>query len=628
MAERGKDLSKLDCSICLSAFNDPKILPCFHTFCLQCLDEYVIRNGQAGKFECPLCRVDTEIPVGGVKSFQSNFYIQGSNTSEHNTDCDVCGEGYVATHYCTDCEENFCERCTIYHMKMKVTREHTLIQLKELSDVDTEGHYTRKIQKKYFCPQHKAEEIKMVCKDCNTKLCVVCKLTEHENHNTSSITKEAEERRTSLLKTIASADSQLGVLKSRISISNNSKNYMEKELERNITSLEKRVESVIAKVKQDAASIKQELIKSNTKAKDYYLEKEKQIRGKIMENEAVISHAQNVVELGDDCQMLDAELVSKLQSLTVTEECSIKLHEHLIFEISSSEITDDILGKVSEVSSNVSVKELDELQCSPNTKEANTLSMSAGRLYAAFRDFYKFLYHDSETSKSYFTEWFYDRGACAGLTCIGNDLYFTSLVDKTVYKYQTPEHVKVKFKSFEVYPHGIAHRLVRNGDKEQELLICCLQSGKLLDTDASEGCVIAVSVTNKKQYTWRYKEIPGPTCIATNTFDGTVCLGYPAAHKVTWNASDGTVLSVFSGLGCHGNPETFCPVSVCFDSQYCIIIADYKNGAVIRIDEFGNFLQCLVERKTPLSVLLRDDNILYVGFNRKDITRYQLKLDK
>ncbi|XP_053385204.1 tripartite motif-containing protein 2-like [Mercenaria mercenaria] len=511
-------------------------------------------------------------------------------------------------------------------MKMKVSREHALIQLKDFSE--KEGNYTRKIQKKYFCPQHKGEEIKMVCKDCDTKLCVVCKLTEHENHNTSSITKEAEERRMSLLKITASADSQLDILKSRISISNNLKNHMEKELERNITSLEKRVESVIAKVKQDAASIKQELIKSNSKAKDNYLEKEKQIRGKIMENEAVISHAQNVVELGDDCQMLDAELVSKLQSLTVTEECSIKLHEHLIFEISSSEITEDILGKVSEVSSNVSVKELDELQCSPNTQEANTLSMSAGKLYATFTDCYEFLYHDSETSKSYFTDRFYDEGTCAGLTCIGSDVYFTSLVDKTVYKLQTPKHVKVKFKSFEVYPHGIAHRLVRNSDKEQELLICCLQSGKLLDTDASEGCVIAVSVINKKQYMWRNKEIPGPTCIATNTFDGTVCLGYPAAHKVTWNASDGTVLSVFSGLGCHGKPELFCPVSVCFDSQCCIIIADYNNDAVIRINKYGIFLQCLVQRKTPLSVLLGHSNMLYVGFAGKQITRYQLKPGK
>ncbi|XP_045174734.2 E3 ubiquitin-protein ligase TRIM56-like [Mercenaria mercenaria] len=549
MAGRGTDQSKLDCSICLSAFKDPKILPCFHTFCLQCLDEYVIRNEQTGKFECPLCRVDTEIPVGGVKSFQSNFYIREGNTSEQDIDCDVCGEGYEATHYCTDCEENFCERCTTSHMKMKMSREHAFIQLKALSKKNQ--NYTRKIQKKYFCPQHKGEEIKMVCKECGTKLCVVCKLTEHENHNTSSIAKEADDRRAALLTSVTIAKDHLDSLESNKCIASHLATGMEKELEMNIALLDKRLKSVIAKVKQDADIIKQELIRSHTKAKDYYLEKGKLIRGKLMENEAVINHAQNVVELGDDSHVLDSKLVSKLQSLALLEE-RFTYHERLIFAASSSEVTVDMLGETSTISSRVTVAELGELICYPGTIQANAFSMNAGRLYAAFTDWHSFLYHETETSESYFTDKLHDygtfTGTSAGLTFIDSDLYSTSVLDKTVYKLKIPEHLQQTFMSFDDYPHGIAHRSVKNSDKEQELLICILKSGTIPGIDASEGCVIAVSVTDKKQYTWRNKEMPGPTCIATNEFDGTVCLGYPAAHRVTWNSSDGTVLSVIPAL--------------------------------------------------------------------------------
>jgi hypothetical protein len=40
-------LSVFDCSICFEAFGEhrtPKFLPCFHTFCLQCLTELAERN--------------------------------------------------------------------------------------------------------------------------------------------------------------------------------------------------------------------------------------------------------------------------------------------------------------------------------------------------------------------------------------------------------------------------------------------------------------------------------------------------------------------------------------------------------------------------------------------------------
>lgn len=215
---QGGDKSQLDCSICLSSFKVPKLLPCFHTFCLQCLDEYVTRCGRDGQFECPLCRVNTYIPAGGVKSFQSNFYIQTECAPEMDLNCDICGDGHIATTHCVDCEENFCERCTNSHMKMKISREHTLLDLND-SSVDN-NKIRRRVRKKYFCPHHSEEEIKMSCKDCDTLLCVVCKLTEHENHQTSDIRKEAEGRRVSVSVAINKANHQRNLIKSKVMLTN------------------------------------------------------------------------------------------------------------------------------------------------------------------------------------------------------------------------------------------------------------------------------------------------------------------------------------------------------------------------------------------------------------------------
>lgn len=54
--ERLQD-SFLSCSICFQAFNQPKALPCLHTFCEGCLRDYVASRFEGtGEFPCPLCR--------------------------------------------------------------------------------------------------------------------------------------------------------------------------------------------------------------------------------------------------------------------------------------------------------------------------------------------------------------------------------------------------------------------------------------------------------------------------------------------------------------------------------------------------------------------------------------------
>ena len=54
------------CSICMSPFEDPKSLPCLHTFCEGCLRDYTESRGfsRNGSFPCPQCRNETTIPNG------------------------------------------------------------------------------------------------------------------------------------------------------------------------------------------------------------------------------------------------------------------------------------------------------------------------------------------------------------------------------------------------------------------------------------------------------------------------------------------------------------------------------------------------------------------------------------
>ncbi|XP_041376543.1 ubiquitin carboxyl-terminal hydrolase 7-like isoform X2 [Gigantopelta aegis] len=59
------DQEYLSCTICLSIFKKPRILPCLHTFCGKCLQDYIDQQPDAYEkkgFSCPVCREFVSIP--------------------------------------------------------------------------------------------------------------------------------------------------------------------------------------------------------------------------------------------------------------------------------------------------------------------------------------------------------------------------------------------------------------------------------------------------------------------------------------------------------------------------------------------------------------------------------------
>ncbi|ELU13277.1 hypothetical protein CAPTEDRAFT_146224, partial [Capitella teleta] len=110
----------LMCLICRSLFDDndhqPKFLPCHHTFCKDCLREYVRQIGE--EIECPSCRKVATVPTAGVSALQTNFYVKyihnlvqgvyiGDGT---NVTCAV-HPGRQLKHFCRQCACSVCDDC-------------------------------------------------------------------------------------------------------------------------------------------------------------------------------------------------------------------------------------------------------------------------------------------------------------------------------------------------------------------------------------------------------------------------------------------------------------------------------------------------------------------------------------
>ncbi|NXU49043.1 TRIM2 protein, partial [Turnix velox] len=126
------DKQFLICSICLDRYKNPKVLPCLHTFCERCLQNYIPAHSLT--LSCPVCRQTSILPEKGVSALQNNFFITNlmdvlqrtpENSIEESSILETVTavaagkplscpnhDGHVMEFYCQSCETAMCRECT------------------------------------------------------------------------------------------------------------------------------------------------------------------------------------------------------------------------------------------------------------------------------------------------------------------------------------------------------------------------------------------------------------------------------------------------------------------------------------------------------------------------------------
>ena len=69
---------QLTCPVCLDLYTNPKILPCHHSLCQECLEglpQEREARGDTYYLSCPTCRQRTEVPREGVGAFPVAFTL-------------------------------------------------------------------------------------------------------------------------------------------------------------------------------------------------------------------------------------------------------------------------------------------------------------------------------------------------------------------------------------------------------------------------------------------------------------------------------------------------------------------------------------------------------------------------
>ncbi|XP_059081324.1 tripartite motif-containing protein 2-like isoform X3 [Tigriopus californicus] len=94
----------------------PKLLPCSHTVCLQCLDRIVATFARdTGQFRCPICRELITIPRGGVQALPPSFLVNqlldlmARQRREIIPKCSIHQNQELL--FCETCDTVFCTSC-------------------------------------------------------------------------------------------------------------------------------------------------------------------------------------------------------------------------------------------------------------------------------------------------------------------------------------------------------------------------------------------------------------------------------------------------------------------------------------------------------------------------------------
>lgn len=200
--------AELTCAICLDKFDDPKVLPCLHTYCRKCV-ESLVEISRNSSIVCPQCREEHALPEGGAGKLLTSFTFtnlvqllevhKADLTGSKTLLCENGLDSNPAMARCLDCDAYLCNSCLEVHKKQLATRKHTTVTLDEIKQ-SGDMYFPRP----QYCSIHHKELLKLYCCTCSKPICGDCTYVDHRPHEYVFLSDVQDELRKQLTESLTS----------------------------------------------------------------------------------------------------------------------------------------------------------------------------------------------------------------------------------------------------------------------------------------------------------------------------------------------------------------------------------------------------------------------------------------
>ncbi|XP_028392061.1 E3 ubiquitin-protein ligase TRIM33-like [Dendronephthya gigantea] len=332
----------LKCCICKETLNEPKSLPCFHSFCKKCLARYIeVQREKAERerrvqllFHCPMCRTQFELKQGdSVERIPPNYFInnlleilpviQQQTQKLHCESCKVA-EASV-TSRCIECERYLCKNCLTVHNNWPDFKNHDVMTLAELAKPENQG----KARGKPRCKKegHGNKHFEFYCNTCQELACINCVVLNHSkaNHDYHPIETVVKQHKKSLETTSAKLQRSSNEVKTTLQKIDRATQNLQVDTKRAkdmILQQEKEIlQKLTQKVKHNTAVLLEEVDRAHNMFNQQLVKQHNEMKAYLEKVNGSLDFAKNIIEKASNDEILLLSTKVQTNASDIKKEC-------------------------------------------------------------------------------------------------------------------------------------------------------------------------------------------------------------------------------------------------------------------------------------------------------------------